>query len=218
MSRTAVPLACCSAAQPRTQVRRPLGNVCGNFTAPVSDWVCGGLCGSESSAGQPATRPADASCRPGYVPGRCWTHSHPIPIPPPRKPISPMPSGGWSNQVSLRLDMSNAHALGPAFNGLSRAASPPMHRHCRRPTDAAPHAARSHPRTRDIPMSARPGISRQSCARSAMPKATTTMPTTTGFGSPQYRAACSPPCDVEETNKSCREAEMAAHEPSGNAS
>ena len=57
------------------RVQRPLGRV------KNSDWVCGGLRGSESNAGQPAARPADAHHRPGGVSGRCWTHSHPIPSP-----------------------------------------------------------------------------------------------------------------------------------------
>ena len=55
-----------------------MGIVCGNFTAPVSHWVCGG---SESSAGQPATRATDVLGRSGRVAGRCWTFSHPIPLP-----------------------------------------------------------------------------------------------------------------------------------------
>ena len=36
------------------QVSVCMGIVCGHFTALVSDWVWGGLCGSESGAGQPA--------------------------------------------------------------------------------------------------------------------------------------------------------------------
>ena len=55
--------------------RRP-GIVCGNFTAPVSDWVYGGLCGSESSTGQPTVRATDGLGLLGYVPVGCWTFSH----------------------------------------------------------------------------------------------------------------------------------------------
>ena len=47
------------------------GIVCGSFTAPVSDWVCGGLCGFKSSAGQPGVRATDGLGLLGYVPVRC---------------------------------------------------------------------------------------------------------------------------------------------------
>ena len=60
-----------------------MGIVCGSYTAPVSDWVCGGLCGSESSAGQPMVRATDRLGLLGYVPVRCWTFSHPFLSPPP---------------------------------------------------------------------------------------------------------------------------------------
>ena len=54
---------------------------CGNFTAPVSDWVCGGLCGSVSSAGQPTVRATDGLGLLGNVPVRWRTVPRPIPSP-----------------------------------------------------------------------------------------------------------------------------------------
>ena len=55
------------------------GIVCGNFTAPVSDWACGGLWGSESRAGQPATRATDVPqyLMAAHIPpplGTGWVH------------------------------------------------------------------------------------------------------------------------------------------------
>ena len=44
----------------------------GNFTAPVSDWVWGGLCGSESRGGQPTARAINGLGPLGHVPVGCW--------------------------------------------------------------------------------------------------------------------------------------------------
>ena len=59
-----------------------MGIVCGNLTAPVSHWVCGGLCGSECSVGQPTVRPTDGLGLLCYVPVGCWTFSLPSPLGP----------------------------------------------------------------------------------------------------------------------------------------
>ena len=53
-----------------------MGIVRRDFTAPVSDWVWGGLYGSESNAGQPAGRPTGGLGLLGCVP------AHSIPPPP----------------------------------------------------------------------------------------------------------------------------------------
>ena len=64
-----------------------MGIECGDFTAPVSDWVCGGFCGSESSAGEPTLQGTDEQGLLGNVPVRCWTFLHPIRSPPQWCPV-----------------------------------------------------------------------------------------------------------------------------------
>ena len=54
------------------------GVVRGTFTAPVSDRVCGGLCCSDFSTGQPMAWATDGLGLLGYVPVRRWTLFHPI--------------------------------------------------------------------------------------------------------------------------------------------
>ena len=68
----------------RASVCRGMGIACGHFTAPVSDWGCGGLCGSASGAGaacgmdqrQTGSGGRRACHVLGILPG------HPIPPPP----------------------------------------------------------------------------------------------------------------------------------------
>ena len=62
MSQTALPLPAVHQLEtPCANVlsEGPLVKARGTLTTPVSEWVSGGLCGSESSAGQPTTRATD---------------------------------------------------------------------------------------------------------------------------------------------------------------
>ena len=82
----------CGPEAPDVTDQGPQGVWVWKLHPPVSDWVSGGLRGSESSARQPVAQAADTWGRPGDVSGRCWTHSHPIPSSPPlRRPAYAQP-------------------------------------------------------------------------------------------------------------------------------
>ena len=103
----------------------------GNFTAPVSDWVCGGLRGSESSTGQPAVQATHGLGLLGCVPVRCWTPipSHPPPPPPRSLLISTefYPPRSLSEPVSggkLFVAMPVTHGVGCPVKGVGRLGRP----------------------------------------------------------------------------------------------
>ena len=79
---------------PRQDREFTFGRACARAQASVmatslrpSDWVCGGLSRSASSAGQPATQAADGPSRPALVPGRRWTLPSTPPNPPPPRQV-----------------------------------------------------------------------------------------------------------------------------------